>query len=41
MMTDEMGFGFEGAYVEADNSEDGTEDLDGWVFAFSMIYYWY
>ena len=39
MMNDSLSFVFETAYVEADESEDGTEDLDGWTGTISMKYY--
>jgi hypothetical protein len=40
-MNDELSFVFEAAYVEADESDDGTEDLDGFTASVAMQYYWY
>lgn len=34
-------FVFEGAYVKADDSKDGTEDLDGWIGSVAMQYYFH
>jgi len=40
-MNDTLTFVFEASYVNADSSDDDTEDLDGWLGAVSMQYYWF
>jgi hypothetical protein len=40
MMNDELSFEFAAGYQIADTSEDGAEDLDGWIATVGMIYYW-
>jgi len=39
-MNDELSFVFEAYYQLADSSDDGSEDLDGWLGSVSMVYYW-
>jgi hypothetical protein len=39
-MNEDLSFVFEVGLVEADDSKDGTEDLDGWISAITMQYYW-
>jgi hypothetical protein len=38
-MRRDFAFVFEGAYVEADDSKDGSEDLDGFVGSVALRYY--
>jgi len=38
-MRRDFAFVFEGAYVEADDSSDGSEDLDGFVGSIALRYY--
>jgi hypothetical protein len=39
-MNDDLSFVFEAGLVEADDSKDNSEDLDGWIGAITMQYYW-
>ncbi len=40
-MSENFSFVFEAGLVEADDSSDGMEDLDGWVGSITMQYYWH
>ena len=40
-MNETLTFVFEASYIASDSSDDDTEDLDGWLGALSMQYYWF
>jgi len=40
-VNEELSFVFEGAYVNTEQDESSRENLDGWMGAFSMKYYFY